>query len=93
MNAKLISIALVLLVFYSCNRNSKTLFLKVDSAEGLTTKSVVSINGLEIGIVIRDIFKGLTGAGERDSILIELRRLNANLEELNEAGEKNNKNE
>ena len=151
-------------LFCSCSTDNKTIYLKAESVDGLTTDATVTLNGLTIGQVddisfdndnkiliklkldkepqlpkdtefkiesrdllvtkgisvtigtdtqilsdgdtviatnektilstdsltfkVKDLLDNLTGAKQRDSILIELRRLNDNLERLEKENKK-----
>ena len=161
---QLITTLIIIGLFCSCSKDRRTLYLKVDSVDGLTDETTVTINGFQIGEVdnvsiandnkimiklslnqepelpkdtefkiysrdllgtkgiavtvgtddqmltdrdtvittnetsilatdsvtfkVMDILDNLTGAKQRDSILIELRRLNNNLEKLEKENKK-----
>lgn len=53
-----------------------------DTIDGMMKPSI--FDGDMIEIQAKDLFETLTGKSKQDSILIELRRLNENLEELKE---------
>lgn len=48
----------------------------------ITTPAKTALQSDSLTTKVQDLFKNLTGATQRDSVLIELRRLNKNLEEL-----------